>query len=62
MATASSSSSTSAESVPMGTDTGLIHLRRKGKAPPVDPFTGENPDIMLDDWLPSLDRASEWNS
>jgi len=27
----------------------------------VDPFTGENPEIRLDEWLPSLQRASRWN-
>ncbi len=31
------------------------------KAPPVDPFTGENPEIRLEEWLPSLQRASTWN-
>ena len=35
--------------------------RRRGKAPPVDPFTGENQEIRLDDWLPALQRASQWN-
>ena len=37
-------------------------LTRRGKAPPVSEFTGENPDCTLDDWLPSLERASTWNS
>ena len=32
-----------------------------GKAPPVDSFTGENPEVRLDDWLPTLERASTWN-
>ena len=36
------------------------HVRR-GKAPPVEPFTGEDPSIKLDDWLPILRRASLWN-
>ena len=35
--------------------------QRRGKAPPVDPFTGENPEIWFEDWLPSLNRASTWN-
>ena len=39
--------------------------RRQGKAPPppppVDPFTGEDPEMRFEDWLPSLDRAAEWN-
>ena len=34
---------------------------RRGKAPPVDPFTGEKPDILLDDWIPTLEWASAWN-
>ena len=35
---------------------------RRGRAPPVDPFTGENPEVRLEDWLPSLKRAAQWNS
>ena len=38
-----------------------IARTRQGKAPPVDPFTGEDPGVQLDDWLPALERASEWN-
>ena len=38
-----------------------VRRPRRGKAPPVDPFTGENPAIRLDEWLPSLQRASRWN-
>ena len=34
---------------------------RRGKAPPVDPFTGEDPEYRLDDWLPTLRRAADWN-
>ncbi len=34
---------------------------RRGKAPPVDSFTGEDTEVRLDDWLPSLKRASMWN-
>ena len=37
------------------------HKPRRGKAPPVDAFTGEEPEIRLDDWLPSLKRAATWN-
>ena len=36
--------------------------RRQGKAPPVNEFTGEEPKYMLDDWLPSLECASQWNA
>ena len=35
--------------------------RRQGKAPPIDSFTGEDPEMRFEDWLPSLDRAAEWN-
>ena len=33
----------------------------RGKAPPVQEFTGEDLESQLDDWLPSLERATEWN-
>ena len=35
---------------------------RRGKAPPVDSFSGEDAETTMDDWLPSLQRAAEWNS
>ena len=35
---------------------------RSGKAPPIDVYTGESYELLLDDWLPSLDRAAEWNA
>ena len=35
--------------------------KRSGKAPPIDSFSGESEEILFDDWLPSLDRTSEWN-
>ena len=34
---------------------------RRGKAPPIDFFSGKNPAILLDDWVPSLERAAQWN-
>ena len=34
---------------------------RRGKAPPVDPFSGEDEGIRLNGWLPALARASTWN-
>ena len=40
---------------------GVESVQRKGKAPPIDQFTGENPEIRFEDWLPSLTRASRWN-
>ena len=33
----------------------------RGKAPPVDQFSAENEDERWDDWLPSFERAAEWN-
>ena len=35
--------------------------RYLGKAPPVDVFTGENPELHLEDWLPMLEHVSTWN-
>ena len=35
--------------------------QRKGKAPLVDPFTGEDKEVTLEEWLPSLERAADWN-
>ena len=35
---------------------------RHGCAPPVDSFTGEDPSVQLDHWLPGLNLASRWNS
>ena len=37
-----------------------MHSRR-GKAPPLDCFSGENPEITFEDWLPSLERVARWN-
>ena len=34
---------------------------RCGKAPPVDSFSGENPEITIEEWLPLLQRVAEWN-
>ena len=34
---------------------------RRGKAPPVDPFSGDTADTTFEDWLPALQRAAEWN-
>ena len=34
---------------------------RRGKAPPVDSFSGDTDEITFDDWLPALQRAAEWN-
>lgn len=35
--------------------------QRRGRAPPVDSFTGKDPEVRLEDWLPSLQRAAQWN-
>ena len=34
---------------------------RRGKAPLVEPYTGENPDILWEEWLPIFERAASWN-
>ena len=33
---------------------------RKGKAPPVDPFSGDDPSLQFEDWLLRLKRAADW--
>ena len=40
--------------------TPLLHQR--GKAPPVEPFSAEDMDEHWDEWLPTFERAAEWNS
>jgi len=35
---------------------------RRGKAPAVDPFFSDDGTILLEDWLPSLERAASWNA
>ena len=34
---------------------------RRGKAHPVDTFTGEEAETRLDDWLSTIRRAADWN-
>ena len=40
---------------------GRTQSARVGKAPPIDTFTGENPDTLWEDWLPTFERAAHWN-
>ena len=35
--------------------------KRRGKAPPIDSFDGESPDVLFEDWVPALQRAADWN-
>ena len=39
-----------------------VSLGRQGKAPPVDAYTGSDPELQFDDWLPTLERAAKWNN
>ena len=48
--------------VPPGAPTPHEPPRRRGKAPPIDPYTREDPEIRFDDWWPVLQRAARWNS
>ena len=34
--------------------------KRRGRAPPLDKFSGEDPTVRLDDWLPSLSQVADW--
>ena len=61
-----SSSRTSPVASELGGDDDLIPQvrrlpQRRGKAPPVELFTGEDPENCLDDWLPTPQRAARWN-
>ena len=38
-----------------------IRENRRGRAPPVDKFTGKDPSVRLDDWLPGLNGTSHLN-
>ena len=38
-----------------------VAAARRGKAPPVEPYTGENPDLLWEEWLPMFERAASWN-
>ena len=51
----------SAGSPHSGHSAGRSAQQRRGKAPPIEFFSGEDPAITVDDWLPSLERASSWN-
>ena len=37
-------------------------VKRRGKAPPIDPYTGEDPEVRVNDWFPALRRAASWNA
>ena len=41
-------------SVPAVTGSATTREDRRGRAPPIDLFSGEDPEVRLDDWLPSL--------
>ena len=43
-------------------DTSTVQPSRKGKAPPVDLFTGESSDVLWEDWLPTLEWTATWNN
>ena len=42
--------------------TPAMNVARRGKAPPVDQFSGDQPDLTFNDWLPTLERAAQWNA
>ena len=39
----------------------ILPAHRRGRAPPVEMFSGQDSENTLDDWLPALVRAPEWN-
>ena len=42
--------------------TSTVQPSGKGKAPPVDLFTGESSDVLWEDWLPTLECTATWNN
>ena len=38
-----------------------LPAKRRGKAPPIDSFNEEDPDVRIDDWLLALKRATSLN-
>ena len=38
------------------------YTSRVGKASPIDTFTGENSDVLWEDWLPTFECAAHWNN
>ena len=53
--------SSSAVSSAMPTLSHGIAMPRRGKAPPVDTYSGEEAEIRFEDWLPTLNRVATWN-
>ena len=39
----------------------ILPAHWRGRAPPVEMFSGEDSENTLDDWLPALVRAADWN-
>ena len=42
--------------------TSTVQPSGKGKALPVDLFTGESSDVLWEDWLPILECTATWNN
>ena len=40
----------------------VLPLHRRGKVPPINPFSAEGSDEHWDDLLPTFERAAEWNN
>ena len=42
--------------------TGMVPTVRRGKAPPVEPFTGKGVDTLFEEWLPTFEWMAAWNN
>ena len=62
MSRASNVDTTSSNDGSENTETSTVNHGRRGKAPPVDSYTGSDPELRFDDWLPTLERVAQWNS
>ena len=58
----SDTSSATAPTVTIPVTTATTREPRRGRAPPINFLSGEDSEVCLDDWLPSLRRASQWNN
>ena len=45
----------------VSSEAGAVFPGRRGKAPPVDPFKGSDPELRFEDWLLTLERVATWN-
>jgi len=53
---------TKCDTKPRPVSEATLQCSRHEKAPPVDPLHGNDPEVRLNNWLPSLEQAAVWNN